>query len=380
MKVYVMQAGALIALAFTCHSVFAGDELEVVKIGSAAPTAGAIASLGKENENGARLAVEDVNRQGLVIGGRKIRLVLDAMDDAADPRQGTQIAQKLVDDGVIAVVGHLNSGVSIAASRIYHDAQILQISPDSTNPAFTQQGFNTTYRLVATDSEQAPVLAHYALNTLRAKKVAVVDDSTAYGQGLADQFAATTKAGGATIVAREATNDKAIDFKGLITRLKAENPDAVFYGGMDATAGPFLKQAKGLNLKAKFLGGDGTCSDEIANLAGVAVDNLICTVAGLPLSRIKTGDAFEKAYEQRFGMPVQIYAPYSYDAVMVIVDAMKRTGSTDPKKILAAVPSTDYQGLIGRIQFDSKGDVKNPNLSLYGYKNGKKTLITTMVP
>jgi branched-chain amino acid transport system substrate-binding protein len=380
MKSYIRGGCAFAALSIVCGTSYSADDVTVVKIGSAAPTTGAIANLGKENENGARLAIEDVNRRGLTIGGQKVRLELDAMDDRADPRQGTQVAQKLVDDGVVAVVGHLNSGVSIAASRIYHDAQILQISPDSTNPQFTQQGFNTTYRLVATDAQQAPVLAHYALSTLKAKRVAVVDDSTAYGQGLADQFAETAKAGGATVVAREATSDKAIDFKGLLTKIKGQTPDTIFYGGMDATAGPFIKQAKQLGMAAKVLGGDGTCSDEIATLAGPAVDNLICSIAGLPLSRMEAGPVFEKEYEKRFGTSVQIYAPYAYDAVMVIVDAMKRSGSTDAAKVLAAARTTDYQGLTGNIKFDANGDVKGPKLSLYGYQDGKKTLLTTMSP
>lgn len=380
MNSYMKHGFAVAALSAACNAAFAADDITVIKIGSAAPTTGAIANLGKENENGARLAVEDVNRRGLVINGKKIKLELDAVDDQADPRQGTQVAQRLVDDGVVAVVGHLNSGVSIAASRIYHDAQILQISPDSTNPKFTQQGFNTTFRLVATDAQQSPVLAHYALETLKAKKVAIVDDSTAYGQGLADQFSSAVKSGGATVVAREATNDKTIDFKGVITKIKGQSPDVIFYGGMDATAGPFIKQVAQLGLNAKVLGGDGTCSDEVIALAGPAVDRLVCSIAGLPLSRMKAGPAFEKEYQQRFGMPVQIYAPYAYDAVMVIVDAMKKSGSTDHAKILAAASATDYQGLTGQIQFDDKGDVRSPRLTLYGYKDGKKTLLTTMTP
>ncbi len=380
MTSHIKTGFAVMALSFACCMSYAADDIKIVKIGSAAPTTGAIANLGKENENGARLAVEDINRHGLVVGGQKIKLELVAVDDQADPRQGTQVAQRLVDDGVVAVVGHLNSGVSIAASRIYHDAQVLQISPDSTNPQFTQQGFNTTYRLVATDAQQSPVLAHYALQTLKAKKVAIVDDSTAYGQGLADQFSEAIKGGGAQVVAREATNDKAIDFKGLITKIKGQSPDVIFYGGMDATAGPFIKQAAQLGLKAKVLGGDGTCSDEVASLAGPAVDNLVCSIAGLPLSRMKAGPTFEKEYEKRFGTTVQIYAPYAYDSVMVIVDAMKRSGSTDRAKVLATARSTDYQGLIGGIQFDGKGDVKNPRLTLYGYKDGKKILLTTMTP
>src|SRR6201991_601599 len=207
---------------------------QVVKIGHVAPLTGGIAHLGKDNENGARLAVEEINAKGLTIGGQKITLQLDAQDDAADPRTATQVAQKLVDDKVVAVVGHLNSGTSIPASKIYSDAGIVQISPTATNPAYTQQGFKTTFRVVATDAQQGPALANYAAKSLKVKRVAIVDDSTAYGQGLANEFEKTAKAGGAKIVAREATNDRATDFRAILTKIKSAQPDAIMFGGMDA--------------------------------------------------------------------------------------------------------------------------------------------------
>src|SRR5579859_8011134 len=148
---------------------------QVVKIGHVAPLTGGIAHLGKDNENGARLAVEEINAKGLTVGGQKITLQLDAQDDAADPRTATQVAQKLVDDKVVAVVGHLNSGTSIPASKIYSDAGIVQISPSATNPQYTLQGFKTTYRVVATDAQQGPALANYAAKGLKVKSVAIVD-------------------------------------------------------------------------------------------------------------------------------------------------------------------------------------------------------------
>src|ERR1700758_4593458 len=165
----------------------------VVKIGHVAPLTGGIAHLGKDNENGARLAVEEINAKGLTIGGQKVTLELDAQDDAADPRTATQVAQKLVDDKVVAVVGHLNSDTSIAASKIYNDAGIVQISPSATNPAYTLQGFKTTYRVVATDAQQGPALANFAVNQMKLKKAAIVDDATAYGQGLANEFEKTAR-------------------------------------------------------------------------------------------------------------------------------------------------------------------------------------------
>jgi branched-chain amino acid transport system substrate-binding protein len=301
--------------------------------------------------------------------------VLDGQDDGADPRQATQVAQKLVDDKVVAVIGHLNSGASIPASKIYSDAGIVQISPSSTNPAYTQQGFKTTYRVVATDAQQGPALANYAAKGLGVKSVAVVDDSTAYGQGLANEFEKTAKSLGLKVVSHDATNDKAVDFRAILTKIKGENPDAIMYGGMDATGGPFAKQARQLGLRAKVLSGDGVCVDTLPQLAGAAADNVVCSQAGMALEKMPGGAAFRAKYEKRFGHPIEFDAPFTYDAVYIIVDAMKRANSTDPAKILAAMPSTSYNGVIGTTAFDSHGDLKHGVISLYDFKAGKKTLL-----
>ncbi|CAE6880939.1 MULTISPECIES: branched-chain amino acid ABC transporter substrate-binding protein [Paraburkholderia] len=366
----VTAAAALFAIMATHASAD-----EVVRIGHVAPLTGQIAHLGKDNENGARLAVEEINKKGLVVGGQKVTLVLDAQDDAADPRTATQVAQKLVDDHVVAVVGHLNSGTSIPASKIYSDAGIVQISPSSTNPMLTQQGFKTTYRLVATDAQQGPALANYAMKNLKLQTVAIVDDATAYGQGLANEFEKTAKSLGMKVVSHDATNDKAVDFRAILTKIKGENPDAIMYGGMDATGGPFAKQAKQLGMRAKVLAGDGLCTENLSELAGAATDNVICSQAGLALEKMAAGDEFQKKYEARFHQPILIYAPFTYDAVYIVVDAMKRANSIDPAKILARMPSTDYNGLLGETTFDSKGDLKHGVISLYDYKAGKKTLL-----
>lgn len=348
---------------------------EIVKIGHVAPLTGGIAHLGKDNENGARLAVEEINAKGLTIGGQKITLELDAQDDAADPRTATQVAQRLVDDNIVAVVGHLTSGTSIPASKIYSDAGIVQISPSSTNPGYTQQGFKTTYRVAATDAQQGPALAKYASKDLKLKSVAIVDDSTAYGQGLANEFEKTAKSLGMNVMSHDATNDRAVDFRAILTKIKGENPDAIMYGGSDATGGPFAKQAKQLGVRARVLAGDGLCTDKLSDLAGDATDNVVCSEAGMALEKMVGGKAFEAKYEKRFGQPIQIDAPFAYDAVYIVVDAMKRAQSVNPAKILAAMPNTDYNGVIGETTFDSKGDLKHGVISLYGFKAGKKTLL-----
>jgi branched-chain amino acid transport system substrate-binding protein len=356
------------------------SDATVVRIGHAAPLTGALAALGQDNENGARLAIEEIGAQGLTIDAHVIHLELDAQDDAADPKKGIEAAQKLVADHVVAVIGHLNSDVSIPASKIYSDADVAQISGSTTSPDYTKQGFRTTFRVVPTDAQQGPVLAGYALKTLRARRIVVVDDSSVYGRGLANEFAKAVEAGGAKVAGHESTTEKARDFKAILNKIKRVQPDVVMFAGMDASGGPFLKQAAALGLKAKILGGDGLCSTEIAALAGDAVQNLTCSEAGVDVSKLDKGADFTQKYVARFKMPVQEYAPFTYDAVYVIVDAMKRANSIDAPKVLAAIASTDYNGLTGHIAFDDKGDLKGGAITLVGFKDNKKVVIDVVTP
>jgi len=355
---------------------------DIVKIGHVAPLSGPIAHLGKDNENGARLAVEELNAKGVTIGGKKVKFELLAEDDAADPKQGTAAAQKLVDQKVNGVVGHLNSGTSIPASKIYSDAGIPQISPSSTNPKFTRQGYKTTFRVVADDVHLGGTLGRYAVQKLSAKNIAVIDDRTAYGQGVADEFEKAAKAAGATIVGREFTTDKATDFTAILTTLKGKKPDVIFFGGMDAVAGPMIKQMKALGLNTKFMGGDGICTGELVKLSGdtIADNQVYCAEAGGvegPQEKILAD--FNAKFKKRFNADVQIYAPYVYDAVNVMVDAMVKANSSDPAKYLPVLAKTaGYKGVTGDIGFDDKGDIKNGALTLHSFKAGKKITIAVV--
>jgi branched-chain amino acid transport system substrate-binding protein len=348
---------------------------QTVLLGGSGPLTGSLAAMGKDAENGVRLAVEEINASGLTIGGQKVTLALDFKDDAADPRTATVVAQALVDAKVAAVVGHLNSGATIPASRIYNESGVLQVSATSTNPAYTLQGFKSAFRLVATDAQQGPALASFVINSLKAKKVAVVDDATTYGQGLADEFEKAIKAKGIPVVAREATNDKAVDYRAILTKIKADNPDVIMFGGADAGAGPFAKQARQLGVRAAIVGGDGICTEKMAELAGEAADKVFCSEAGSPLDKMPGGQRFRDRYAKRFGIPIQGFAPYNYDAVFVIVDAMKRANSTERAKVIAAMPSTNYRGVTGNISFDPKGDLNNGVISMFKYVSGKKQSI-----
>ncbi|WP_426192065.1 branched-chain amino acid ABC transporter substrate-binding protein [Massilia sp. DWR3-1-1] len=348
-----------------------------IRIGSAAPVSGPAAHQGKDTENGARLAIEDLNARGALIDGEKVRWVLLAEDDASDPKQGTAVAQKLVDAGVVAVVGHLNSGTTVPASKIYHSAGIGQISPAATTPLYTRQGFASAFRVVANDDLVGRSLARYAIATLKAKNIAVIDDRTAFGQGLADQFVKGVKAGGggAHIISRQFTTDKATDFSAILTQIRARQPDLIFYGGMDAVAGPMLKQMQALGMHAKFVSGDGVCSEKLPLLAGDALtDDLVtCAVAGgVSGAQEAVYTAFTERYLQRFKLPVQTYAPYAYDAVMAFAAAMQAARSSDPVRYLPALRALKYQGVTGVIAFDAYGDLNNAALTLYTYRKGKK--------
>jgi len=371
-----LSAVAVAALVLTLAACGKKDEgPQVIKIGHVGPTSGAIAHLGKDNENGAKMAIEELNAAGTKIGDKVVKFELLAEDDAADPKQGTAAAQKLVDAKVQGVIGHLNSGTTIPASQLYNTAGIPQISPSATNPKYTRQGFAGAFRVVADDVHLGGTLGKYAVETLKSKNIAVIDDRTAYGQGVAEEFEKAVKAAGATIVGHEFTTDKASDFNAILTTLKAKKPDVLFFGGMDAVAGPMLKQMKQLGLKAKFMGGDGICTAELIKLAaeGMGDENVFCAEAGGVEGDQKPGmEKFRADFKAKYNADVQVYAPYVYDAVKVMVAAMVTAGSSDPAKYLPALKATNYKGVTGNIVFDEKGDIKNGALTLYTYKAGKQ--------
>ena len=372
----------LAATAATFSSAFAAQAQDVIKIGHVAATSGAIAHLGKDNENGARMAVEELNAKGVLIGAKRYKVVLQAEDDAADPKQGTAVAQKLVDAKVHGVIGHETSGTTIPASRIYFNAGIPQISPSASNPQYTRQGFNTAFRNVANDEQLGAALARYAVQNGKAQRIAVIDDRSAYGKGLSDEFIKNIKkSGSARIVSQQYTTDKASEFSAILTAIKASKPDLVFFGGMDAVAGPMLQQMKKLGMNANFMGGDGLCSDSMARLSGDAMvdGKVICAEAGgIEAKQQKGMDDFRAAYRRRFGIDVLTYAPYTYDALLTMVKAMQVAGSTDPATYLPALAKIQYQGVTGTIAFDARGDVRNGVLTIYTFKGGKRQRVTVM--
>jgi branched-chain amino acid transport system substrate-binding protein len=357
----------------------------IVKIGSGAPKSGGIAHLGQDNEMGAQLAINEINAKGdLMIGGKKIKLELVGEDDGGDAKQGTTVAQKLVDAKVVGVVGHLNSGVSMPANAIYAGAGIVQVSPSSTNPDYTIKGKKTpggavtAYRVVANDIQQGSAIGKYAVEK-GAKTIAILDDATQYGKGLADYVEKTVVEKGAKVTSREALTDKTTDFKGTLNKIKSQNPDYIFWGGMDDTAAALVKQMRELGMKTKLITGDGACTAKFIELSGASGEGTTCSQAGAPVSKMAKGADFIANYEKTFpGKRVEIYSPFAYDAVYAIVNAMKAADSIESEKIAAAMSKVTFDGLIGKIAFDEKGDIKGGIVTIQEVKAKKLEVITTV--
>jgi branched-chain amino acid transport system substrate-binding protein len=340
-----------------------------IKIGHVGPLTGGIAHLGKDNENGARLAIEEANAAKIKIDGKDAKFVLVAEDDQADPKVGTTVAQKLVDAKVAGIVGHLNSGTTIPASAIYNQAGIPVITGSATNPKLTEQGFKVVFRTVGRDDQQGPAIASYLAETKKPKLVAVIDDATAYGEGIANEVEKTLKAANIKVLPREKGTDKTTDWKAVLTKVKGKNADAVFYGGMDATGGPLLKQGRELGVKAVFSFGDGACTDDMTKLAGAAADGLLCSQAGLPA--LAADKKFLDAYKKKFNVDPILYAPFTYDGANLLIEAMKKANSPDPAKYLPELAKSDFKGATGQISFDEKGDRKDAEMTIFTMKDGK---------
>jgi branched-chain amino acid transport system substrate-binding protein len=370
-------AAAVAACSLLAANVSAQD-VQTVKIAHAGPVSGGIAHIGKDTENGVRLAIDDLNAQGLVIGGRKIRFEIAAEDDAGDPRQATAVAQKLCDQKVAGVVGHLQSGTSIPASTVYDRCGLPHITASASNPDLTKPGYKTSFRLIANDNALGAALALFAADHLKLKSVAIIDDRTAYGQGVAAVFKATALQKGLKVVGEEFTNDKATDFMAILTSLKSKKPDAVFYGGLDAQAGPMLRQMEQLGLGGvKFFGGDALCTEKLPELSGKtpALRNVTCATGGASVDRMQGGADWKKRYDAKFPGQFQIYSPYAYDAAMVLADAMKRANSVDPKVFTPFIAKADYKGVTANIAFTAKGELTTPAVTLYTFKDGSRVAL-----
>lgn len=358
-------------MASVARAQASSSQPQTVKLGMAGPLTGAQAQYGKDFQSGVQLAVDDFNATRPVVDGKETKFVIVGLDDQADPRTGTVVAQRLVDEGIRGMIGHFNSGVSIPASAIYDKAGIPQVSM-ATAPALTQQGFKTTFRMMTSDTQQGSALGRYVVEQVKAKRIAIIDDRTAYGQGLAEEFEKSARAAGGNVVGHEFTTDKAVDFKAILTGLKSKNPDFIFYAGADAQSAPLIKQARGLAMKAAFGSGEMTKTEEFLKIAGPAAEGAIVSLAGLPLKEMPGGAGFAERYKARFSSDPATYAPYAYDGAMVIMRAMQQANSSDPKVYLPALAASNMKGVTSdHFSYDERGDLKDAVVTVYQAEGGK---------
>lgn len=347
----------------------------VVRIAHGGPVSGPIAALGKDEENGVRMAIEDLNARKLQLGGRNVQWKLEAGDDAGDPGQATSLARMFCDKKVAAVVGHLQSGTTLPAAKIYNECGIPNITPAATNPSITDVGYDDTFRVIASDRAMVDALLDYAVKHQGVKRVAIIDDRTAYGQGIVKLFEAAAAERDVQIVDKQYTSDKATQFSSILTAIKGHKPDALFFAGLDAQAGPILRQMSQLAMnQVKFLGGDAQCSERLPVMAdkAPALKNVVCVMSGNSLASMPGGPSWKQKYDQRFPGQYQVYSPYAYDATMVLAQAIISADSVHPEAYLPRLRQTHYEGVTGTIAFDSQGELENPRVTLYGYASGER--------
>ncbi|WP_018150790.1 branched-chain amino acid ABC transporter substrate-binding protein [Leeia oryzae] len=359
----------------TVSRIVSAEEITVIKIGFAAPLTGPAAPNGEDVMHGVALAIEEANAKRIKIAGRTAQFKLISEDDAGDPRTATTVAQRLVDANVAVVIGHYNSGTSIPASRIYAQAGIPQISPSATNPTLTSQGFSSVFRVLNSDSTLGRYAGSYMVKDLKAKRIAVIDDRTAYGQGLADEVAKSIKKANGNLVVREFTNDKATDFSSLLTSCKAANVDLVFFAGLDYQAAPMARQMRSLGMKAMFMNIGDLPNENFVKMAGNAAEGVYALNYGLPLLDMPKGAQFDKKLKQKYGQGVLQYSPFAYDATWTAITAMVNANSAEPAKFLSALKKVTFNGITGTISFDARGELKNAAASVFQFKGGQwKTL------
>ncbi|KAF1043532.1 MAG: Leucine-, isoleucine-, valine-, threonine-, and alanine-binding protein [Herbaspirillum frisingense] len=344
---------------------------KTVLIGLAAPLSGASARIGKDLEYGAQLALDDANAKKPVIDGQPVQFKLLSEDDQSDPRAAVGAAQRLVDAGVVGVVGHWNTGTSIPAARVYNTAGIAQLAPASTGRQYTAQGFKTSFRLMGHDDIGGEYTGRYVVEKLKAKRIAVIDDRTAFGQGLADQFVKGVKKYGGNVVTREYVNDKTQDFSAVLTSIRGKNADVIFFGGVDAQAAPLARRIRQLGLKARLVGAGGFVSQTFLGLAGKDGEGVIALEPGLPVTDMPGGKSFDQRYQEKYKQPIELHAPFAYDAAAVLIAAIQKADSLAPARYLPVLQQIKYQGVTGQISFDGEGNLNNPAYTLFEVRQGK---------
>jgi branched-chain amino acid transport system substrate-binding protein len=374
-KRLIHATASLFAAALLVSGVVVADD-QVFKVGISGPLTGPQVAIGKDDENGARMAIEKVNAQGVFVDGRKVRFELVSVDDAADPRTGMMVAQNMIDAGVRLSLGPYNSGVAIPTSKLLNDANVLMATV-ATNPQVTAQGLPNVFRIAASDSQIGARMGEYASGVLKLRRMAVIDDRTAYGQGVADEFVKAARGHGIEIVDREYTSDKATDFSAILTKVKSFRPDGIFYGGYYSQGGPLLKQMTRLAMNQALLGGDAICNDELGRLAGSAVDGrAFCALGGPVLASTEAGRTFKAEYAKRYNTDPLTYSSSMYDGVMLLAAAVKDANSTDVQNVRASLLRIGLKGAAGHYSFNDNHDLKESPITIYTFSKSSMTAVS----
>jgi branched-chain amino acid transport system substrate-binding protein len=376
-----MKINQLIAVAILCCATAStpGYAQVGVRIGVVGPLTGSGAAYGKDMENGVKIAIEEANAQKISLGGKVVQFAPEYMDDQGDPRTGVQVAQRLVDEGVSAVIGHVNSGTTIPASKIYAAADIPMITPAASNTTITKQGFNSVFSVVPTDAQTAGSAGSYAVNVLKAKRIAIMDDQTAFGQGASEEFRKAVLAAHGNIVDQQYTSDKAMDFSAQLTHIKSANADLLFFSGLGPQIAGIAKKMKLLGMTTRLMGGGGTVSEDFIQIAGDSAEGVEGLDYGLPVARMPRGPEFENKYKKIFKSNMQVYAPLGYDATWVVIKAMQEANSSNPSDYLPRLRAIKYQGVTGLIEFDKTGALKAAATTMYQVQKGKWEILETVV-
>lgn len=357
---------------------FAKDD--EVLVGLAAPLTGDQAYIGVGMMQGAQMAIEDANIKGPVFDNMKLKL--EPLDDQHNPTQAVLAANKLIaNPGVLAVVGHFNSSCSKAASAIYHEGRMPQVSPASTNPEISRQGFDTFFRICATDDVQAPAAAVFVHEDLKVNSLVIIDDQTTYGQGIAREFEKKFKALGGTVLRHDGITQGEKDYMPLLTKIRSVKPDFIYFGGIYPELALLLKQSKKVGLNAVWMGGDGIFDAALMQLAGTdATEGTYATMLGVDPHSVPTAKDFVTRYEARYG-DIGSFSAYGYDAANVIIEAIRRAGKKDREAVLAQLRSMkDFPGIMGAINFDEHGDAIGKSVGIFKVEKGKFKFLKEVKP
>jgi branched-chain amino acid transport system substrate-binding protein len=344
-----------------------GQSHNTIKIGLAAVQSGSDAAIGATMLNGAQIAVDEWNAKGGVLG-KKIETI--SLDDEGKPDKAVNVAQTLVDDGVVGVIGHLNSGCTIPASRVYNDGKVIQITPGSTNPQYTEQGFPYAFRVCGRDDRQGAVAGTFLHDYLRLNKIAILHNKTAYGQGLATEVQKTFEAKGGTVTMFQGIGEDDRDFRANLSVVKGSGAEGFFWGGMYGQGGPLFVQMRQDGQTIPFVSGEGCFDHTFIDTIGKDAANVYLSF-GPDYHALPAAQPFLAAYAKKYNAPEGAYSVYGYVAANILLEAITQAQSTDADKVATIMKGQPFDTILGKIEFDAKGDVKGSGYVMWTIKDGK---------